>query len=302
MDLPWEDLRVFLAAWESGSLTAAAARLGVGQATASRRIAALEDHIGQRLFHRTRGGLVATDAARALQPHAERMAEQARLGAAALAGLAAEPEGLVRIAVPQGIAVDVLPPLVPELRRRHPKIRLEILADNFMRDLSRHEADIAMRSWRPQTGDLVFRRMPAVPIGVYASEAYVASLPDDAQPGDLAWLQWSADMAHIPLAQFVAAQLDGRDPVLTTNSFPAMRAAAVQGLGCMLLPGIQARMAGLVPVPVIMPTLPPAPFFIIVPRALRSVPRVAAVVDFLVEVIEAYDVEHGWTALSRQAP
>lgn len=302
MDLPWDDLRVFLAAWESGSLTAAAAHLGVGQATASRRIAGLEEGIGQRLFDRTRGGLVPTDTARALHPHAERMAEQARLGAAALAGLAAEPEGLVRVAVPPGIAVDVLPPLIPELRRRHPKVRLEILADNFMRDLGRHEADIAMRSWRPQTGDLVFRRMPAVPLAVYASETYVAALPPDAQARDLEWLQWSADMAHIPLARFVADQLGGRDPVLTTNSFPTMRAAAVQGLGCMLLPGIQARMAGLVEVPVELPALPPAPFFLIVPRGLRSVPRVAAVVEFLVEVIERYDVEEGWSRLSRPEP
>lgn len=296
MELPWEDLRVFLAAWEAGTLTAAAAELRVGQATASRRIAALEDHIGQRLFDRTRGGLVPTDAARALQPHAARMAEQARLGAAAVAGLQAEPEGVVRVAVPPGIAVDVLPPLIPELRARHPKVRLEILADNFMRDLTRHEADIAMRSWRPQTGDLVFRRMPAVPLAAYASRAYVAALPADAAPGDLDWLQWSPDMQHIPLARYVADRLDGRAPVLTTNSFPAMRAAAVQGLGCMLLPELQARLSGLVRVPVPLPALPPAPFFLIVPRALRSVPRVAAVVDFLAEVVERFAREEGWGA------
>ena len=295
MDLPWDDLRLFLAASEQQTLTAAAKALGLGQATVSRRLASLEEHVGQRLFERHRHGLVPTDAARALLPHAQRMAEQVRLAAAALQGLVAEPEGTVRLAVPPGIAADVLPPLLPALRRRHPKVRLEILSDNFMRDLSRHEADIAMRSFRPETGDLVFRRMPSVPLGVYASQAYVESLPDNPAPHDLEWLQWSDELGHIPLARYVAACLDGRPPALMSNGFVTLRAAAQQGVGCMVIPAIQARMSGLVPVPVDLPPLPAAPFYLVTPRALRGVPRVAAVVDFLVEVVERYAREEGWT-------
>ncbi|MFT5682096.1 MAG: DNA-binding transcriptional LysR family regulator [Myxococcota bacterium] len=294
MEPSWDDLRLFLACLEAGTLTAAARSLGVGQATVSRRIAALEEHIGQRLFDRHRSGLIPTDAAIALRPHVERMAEQVRLGVAALSGLIAEPEGVVRIAVPAGIAVDVLPPLIPELRRRYPKVRIDILADNFMRDLTRHEADIALRSFRPTAGDLVFQRMPSVPIGAVASSAYVAALPPKATAADLDWLQWSDDLAHTALAQYISAQLDGRDPVLTSNSFPALRAAAQQGLGCMVMPAIQARLSDLVPVPVTLPPLPAAPFYIVVPRALRSVPRVAVVVAFLREEIGRVSAEEGW--------
>jgi DNA-binding transcriptional LysR family regulator len=294
MDLSWDDLRVFLAALESGTLTAAARSLGVGQATVSRRIAALEEHISQRLFERHRSGLIPTDAAEALRPHAERMAEQARLGAAALSGLTAEPEGLVRIAAPSGVAVDVIPPLLWRLRERLPRVRIEILADNFMRDLSRHEADIALRSFRPTSGEVVFRRLPSVPLLTVASPGYIASLPDDAGESALDWLQWSDELAHIPLARYVAERLAGRDPVLTSNSFPALRAAAQQGIGCMVMPAIQARLSGLLPVPVPLPALPPAPLFVVVPRALRSVPRVAAVLDFILEEISRISAVEGW--------
>jgi len=294
MHLPWDDLRVFLAAWEQGTLTAAAAALGVGQATASRRIASLEDAVGQRLFDRHRSGLLPTDAARALHGPVLRMAEQARLAQAALAGLAAEPEGVVRVAVPPGVAADVLPPLVPGLRARHPRVRLEILGDNFSRDLTRHEADLAFRSTRPTTGDLVCRRMPAVPIGAWCSPAYAAALPDSAAAADLDWLQWSAELAHIPQALYVDRLLAGRAPALTSNSFVCLRASCQQGLGCMVLPAIQAQPMGLIPVPVALPQLPAAPFYLVVPRSLRSVPRVAAVVDYFTEVIEQTAREQGW--------
>ncbi|MDG1482762.1 MAG: LysR substrate-binding domain-containing protein [Myxococcota bacterium] len=115
-----------------------------------------------------------------------------------------------------------------------------------------------------------------------------------ATAADLDWLQWSDDLAHIPLAKYIAACLDGREPVLTSNSFPALRAGAPQGLGCMIMPGIQARLSGLVSVPVPLPPTPWAPLYIVVPRALRSVPRVAAVVGFLREEIERISTEEGW--------
>lgn len=294
MDLPWDDLRVFLAAWEHGTLTAAARALGVGQATASRRIAALEAVVGQRLFERHRSGLLPTDAARALHGPVARMAEEARLAQAALAGLSAEPEGVVRVAVPPGVAADVLPPLLPELARRYPRLRLEILGDNFHRDLTRHEADLAFRSQRPTRGELVFRRLPPVPVGVWCSPAYAAALPAGATTADLDWLQWAPELAHIPQAVFVDRLLEGRPPALTSNSFVCLRAACQQGLGCMVLPALQARPLGLVPVPVPLPPLPRADFYVVAPRSLRSVPRVAAVLDYFTSWFEAEARREGW--------
>lgn len=281
MDTSWDDLRLFLAAAEAGSLSGAAARLGLGQATLSRRVAALEERLGTRLFQRSRAGLLPTAAAEALLPHARAMAEAARMGGAALQGAEARPEGPVRIACPPGLGADLLPPLLPALRRRHPGIQVSILTGNFTLDLLRHEADIALRGVRPPGGDLVLRRLSSVPLGVFASPAYAAGL-DPGQP--LEWLQWSAELAHIPMARWIAQRLAGRPPAMLSNDFLAMRAAAVAGLGAMVLPTLQGHIAGLVPLDGDWPPLPEAPLYLVVPGALRRVPRVAAVVDFIAEV------------------
>ena len=297
MELSWDDLRLFRAAYASGSLSAAATELGIGQATMSRRIAAMEDRIGHVLFDRTRRGLAPTAAAHALRPHVDAMAAGALDAAAAIAALEAEPAGLVRIAAPEGVAVDLLPRLVPPLGRRYPRIRLAILSDNLARDLSLREADLALRSIRPDGGDLLLRRLPDVPLGLYASPALIAALPPDPTLAHVPLLQWSDDMAHIPMARWIAAALGDRPPAHATNSFLAMRALAASSAGAMLVPGFQGRLAGLVEVPVATPPAPVVPWYLVVPRPLRPIPRVAAVVDLLTEAIDAAVATGRWPDL-----
>ncbi|MCB9780460.1 MAG: LysR family transcriptional regulator [Alphaproteobacteria bacterium] len=286
MEASWEDLRLFLAAWEAGTLTAAARRLGIGQATMSRRLAGLEAQLGHALFDRSRDGLVPTDAAHALHPHAVEMADAVRRAGAALQDLEDHPRGVVRIACPPGIAVDLLPGLIPLLRRRFPDVRLDIQSANLTVDLTRHVADIALRDRPPTSGDLVFRRLGDVRLGIYASPAYVASLGPDPAPGELEWIGWSEEMAHIGMARAIDGWRGDRPPALLTNSFLAMRAAAQAGVGCVLFPSAQAAVAGLVPVPVDVGELPVGPWYMVIPRALRHVPRVAAVAGFLGDVLD----------------
>lgn len=286
MNLSWDDLRLFLAAWEAGSLTAAATTLGLSQATLSRRLAGLEEAVGHRLFDRGRAGLAPTPAAEALHPHALTMAEEARRASAALQGLEAEPEGVVRLAVPPGLATDLVPPVLGRLRARYPRLRLEVLADNHLRDLDRHEADLALRGAAPTRGDLVWKRLVDIQEDVFASAAYVAALPPHATAAHLEWVQYSPELAHIPQARFVGALLDGRPPAFTSNSFLAMREAVRAGVGCMLMPEVQARVAGLVPVPVALPASTPVSVYLVTHAGLRGVPRVAAVLRFVEEALE----------------
>ncbi|MBX2802571.1 MAG: LysR family transcriptional regulator [Myxococcales bacterium] len=287
-------MRLFLAATHAGSLSAAAAELGIGQATMSRRIAQLEERVGHVLFDRHRSGLVLTEAGQALRPHAEGMAASARRAIASLEGVDAEPEGVVRVAVPPGLAVDLLPPLLPALRRRHPRIRLEVLSDNFARDLSRREADIAIRSSRPTSGELLYRRLPAVRLGIFASADYVARLPEPVALTDLDWVQYSPELLHIPFARWVEEWRGDKPCAFTSNSFLAMRSAAACGLGAMVLPALQGHLAGLVPIDGLPVELPDVPWFMVTLRALRRVPRVAAVVAFVAEAMEHADDTRTW--------
>lgn len=291
--LPWDDLRFFLAALEAGSLSAAAERLGVAQATVSRLIAGLEEQIGHVLFDRGREGLVPTDAAAALRPHAEAMASSAEEAAAALSGLEERPAGVVRLAVPPGVATDLVPPLLPILRQRYPDLRLCVLAGNKPVDLVRREADLALRSIRPEQGDLVFRRLPDMPIAAFASRAYVETLPPGAGPADVEWIQYSDDMLHTPMARWVEERRGGRPPAFVSDSFLAMREAARAGVGAMILPEAQGRVAGLVPVPGMAVELPDLSWYLVVHRALRHVPRIQAVVDLIDETVVAL-LEDRW--------
>lgn len=289
MHLPWDDLRLFLAAWEAGTLSAAAAELGLAQATLSRRVSLLEDRLGHVLFERSRQGLTPTPAARALHPHALVMAAAAREAAAAVQGLTEAPRGEVRLAVPPGIAVHLLPALLPPLRAQAPDVRLCVLAHTRMLDLDRHEADLALRSWPPTSGELVCRRLPAVALGAFAAPGLAELLgADAADPGRLPWVQWSDDLSHIPQARLIRDWLGERPPAFRSNSFLVLQAAAQQGLGCMIMPRFQARLAGLVELPVALPAAldAGAPVFLVMPRALRRLPRVRVVADLLVALVE----------------
>jgi DNA-binding transcriptional LysR family regulator len=283
--LSWEDLRLFLAAYEARSLSAAAHQLGLGQATLSRRMASLEEQVGHVLFDRTRTGLVPTDAALRLLPHVEAMSAQAMGAHSALQGLEARPEGTVRVAVPEGLAVDLFAPLLPGIARRYPGLRLELLADTRLLDLSRREADLALRAHRPEGGDFLARRLPSVYIGLYASRSVIERLPTPATIDDVPLLQYTADLEHLPFFQWVDQLARGRPPVFRSNSFLVLRAAASAGMGAMALPALQAHQADLLHVPVEVPPMEPIPWYLVVPRPLRSVPRVAAVVELVLEAV-----------------
>jgi DNA-binding transcriptional LysR family regulator len=287
--LEWSDLKYFLAALEAGTLSGAAEQLGVAQATMSRRVAGLEEQIGHALFDRSRGGLTPTEAAVLLRPHAEAMAEAAEAATAALSGLEVRPAGTVRLAVAPGIAVDLGPLLVRRLQPLAPDLRLEVLADNRYVDLARREAEIAIRARPPEQGDLVYRRLPAVALAPFVSPDYARQLRaragGDVRPEDVDWIQYSAELLQIPLAQWVERVRGDRPPAYTSNNFLAMRAAAAAGLGAMLLPIPQGRAAGLVPLDEIVVELPTVHWYLVVHRALRRVPRIVVVLDLLDELI-----------------
>lgn len=288
MDEDWDDWRVVFAAGMSGTFTGAAAALGMGQATVSRRVARLEERLGQALFSRTPTGLVRTPAATAMWNHLEAMHASWSAATAIATGVEAQAAGVVRVATAVGMAVDWMPKLAVALRHSHPRLQLEVLADNHAVDLERFEADIAIRSVPTARGDLLTRRLVTLSGGAFASAAYVEQLGPAPDPRDLSWLQWAPSMSHIPQAQWIAAHNQGRI-VLTTNNYLVMRAAAQSGLGVLLCSHWEARELGLVRVT--LSELPDvcAGIHLVVPRALREVPRVAAVVEAIVELVERRD-------------
>jgi len=282
----WDDARVLLALLRTGSLKGAAQRLEVNASTVSRRLDALEAALATRLFDRTPDGVRATWAAEQLLPHAEQLELAADGMSRAVEGFETEPEGTVRIAAPPGVSDHFVAPALVDLARQFPRIRVELLAGVAYADLTRREADLALRTKRPSAGDLVARKFGDVPAAILASRAYVRRVGRLRTLGDARWITWGAELSHLPVARWVADHVPESAVVLRTD-IGSQVAAALSGLGVVVLPSIYIGVGGLVEVeldPELEASLAPLPdecLWLVGHRALRNVPRIAAVWSFL---------------------
>lgn len=278
----WNDVQLFLEAARAGGFGAAARAVGTMQSTVSRRIAALERGLGVKLFDRTPTGLELTAAGRrVLAQAAPAEASLASLGdVAALTSNTVT--GLVRIAVSETMASHLLiPEVLPGLLEKHPELRIDLVVSDEATDLSRREADLAVRFFLPQRGDFVTKRVTrfqTAPLVSPKLHRRLSRLPPQAWP-------WVSVGREVPEEQWLA-QL-GVKPRISTSSFHTQLEAVRQGLGVAVLPTI----LGLLPprlkvLEVEGPELPSLDVFLVTPRGLRRAPRVAAVFDAITEAFE----------------
>jgi DNA-binding transcriptional LysR family regulator len=141
------------------------------------QIAELERQLGTALFIRSPRGLVPTDAARDIAPHAEVMAAAANSMIRAASGGANDAAGVVRITASEIIGAEVLPSLLAGFRRANPGVTIELALSNRVEDLLRGEADIAVRMVRPSQQALVARQIGEVGLGMYAHRLYLEHSP-----------------------------------------------------------------------------------------------------------------------------
>ncbi|MCD8522606.1 MAG: LysR family transcriptional regulator [Saccharospirillaceae bacterium] len=173
VNFDWNHARAFLLSAEQGSLSAAARLLNTSQPTLSRQVAALEQALGITLFERVGKGLQLTESGAALLEHLRPMGEAANRFALSAAGQSQQVEGPVCIAASEIDAIFRLPAVIAAIRQREPGIQLEIVVSNSVSDLQRREADIAIRSFRPEQPDLIARKLADEPIWLYGSHEYL---------------------------------------------------------------------------------------------------------------------------------
>jgi len=185
-DLDWNLVRTFLAICEEGSLSGASRRLGLSQPTVARHLATLEATLGVELFVRSQRGLTPTEQAIDLLPLAQVLGATATSFLRKASGPAGEVRGTVRISASEIISVEHLPPILADLRRKHPQLSIELLASNVVVDLLRRDADIAVRNTDPKQDALIAQRLPAVKLGLYARHDYLERLGTPATVAELA--------------------------------------------------------------------------------------------------------------------
>lgn len=280
----WSDLRVFLAVARHGSTVAAAKALGVNQTTAARRIAALEEAVGLRLFDRRQDGYRLSEAGAALVRDAEMMETAAAAFEYSVCAQKRALGGVVRLTTTEVLANAVVTPWLTEFMELHPDIRVEMVATERRLDLAAGEADVAIRAQKhPDDPGVVVRRLSDAPWSLYCSVAYAERRGAPRTIEDLA--EHSVIGADAPLSnldpfkwlrEVTPASSVRSSSVSVLNMLSAIRA----GHGVGALPCSQA-----VHEPTLLECFPMPEFgycyFLVANEALKDVPRVRALLDFI---------------------
>lgn len=182
----WNHAKAFLVTAEEGSLTAAATALDTTQPTLGRQVSALEDSLGVTLFDRVSGKLQLTPAGAELLEHVRAMGEAAGHVSRSADGKSTQIQGTVTISASEVYCAHLLPPALAAIRRTAPALTLQIVADNNPSDLTRREADIAIRNFRPTEPDLIARKLRDDSAHLYATPQYLQSIGNPQVPQDFA--------------------------------------------------------------------------------------------------------------------
>lgn len=170
----WDLLQSLHAVLEAGSFSAAAKLRRLTQPTLGRHIDQLERQLGAPLFLRSPRGLQPTDLALAFRPHLADMAAAAGAATRDAEGAASGEGGVVRVAASEIIGVEVLPEVLSRFRRDHPGVDVELVLSNKQEDLTRRDADVAVRMARPTQNSLVAKKVGELKLGFYATPDYIA--------------------------------------------------------------------------------------------------------------------------------
>lgn len=183
MTLEPNDLLLFARVAEEGSFTAASARLGLPKSTVSRRLAALEAQLGERLLLRTTRKLSLTDFGHGVLEHARQVVAEVDAAAALAQHRQAEPSGRLRISMPADFATVVLGPLMAAFVERYPAISLELDLTPRRVDLIGENFDLALRMGDlTDDATLAARQVASFTMGLYAAPAYLKQRGRPSEP------------------------------------------------------------------------------------------------------------------------
>jgi DNA-binding transcriptional LysR family regulator len=284
----WNQLRAFLETAETGSLSAAARKLGQSQPTLSRQVAALELALGVTLFERVGKTMALTTTGQELLVHARVMGAAAHELGLAATGRSEEVEGVVSVATSDAVAAYLMPKILLHIRQAAPGIQVEVVASDGFSDLLRREADIAIRHVRPEQPELIGRLVRQSSACFYASESWVREhgLPrtaEEALQHDFIGLDRTGHYLH---------HLRGQGLLLSNTNFRSYADNSVtywemvrQGLGIgAIMEEIARETPGVVRVLEDVAGFS-LPIWLVTHRELRTARRIRIVFDLLAEIL-----------------
>ncbi|MBV8105597.1 MAG: LysR family transcriptional regulator [Hyphomicrobiales bacterium] len=278
-ELSWDEFRLVKAISDSGSLGGAAEVLGLNHSTVFRRLTALEIAVGAPLFERSREGYRPTAAGEEMISLATTMADSIVEFQRKLAGRDVRPTGLLRVTTVETIGQQILPAILGQFQAQYSGVVIELTLSGEILNLSRRDADVAIRVTNDPPETLVGRRLCAVRWAIYYRRDLVAAL--GSQPLEAApFIGFAGDFRRPAGRRWIETHVRPGRLVSKVNSVLNMRELAVQGLGAALLPCFLGDVS-----PALIRLAPPlaeleAGLWILTHSDLRRSARVRAFMDF----------------------
>jgi DNA-binding transcriptional LysR family regulator len=279
----WDDLRVFLAIAQAGSLRRAARVLGFGQPTVIRHLRQLEQSLGSRLFERTPDGHRLTQGGQHLLPMAQSMAEAATAIDRRRMAFGDDAGGVVRVSAGEWSA-RFLAPHLASLSGRHADLTVELAETHNEPDLDRREADLLIRHGLPARGHLVRVGLGTIEAAIYGATSLVEAQPTartEARWRSCPWVAYDAPHEYFRSMAFLMAHLGDRRPRVRASRFSLQLEAIRAGAGLGLLPCF----VGDADPTLVRLTAPIAElsddYWLVVHPDLKTVPRVRLLIDWI---------------------
>lgn len=282
--LDWDDFRLVKIIAEANGLAGAAERLGVNHSTVFRRLGQMEEGLGVKLFERHRTGYVLTSAGEEMTALAEQMEANVTTFTRKLAGQAVAPAGELRITTNDTLLVHLLTPLFGRFLKACPEMRLDVVLANQALNLSKRDADVAIRATDNPPETLVGRRVATIAWAVYGR---AEDFPEVPKPEELEslydrpWVTLGDNLVNLKAARFVRDRVAPENIAYKVNTVLGLTEAVDAGMGIGPLPCFIADMKpGLVRLSEINPDFS-AGLWLLTHPDLRQSARVRAFMDFM---------------------
>jgi len=284
----WDGFRYFIAAAETGSLTAAAKKLGSNQPTVGRHIDALESALGTRLFQRTVKGLILTE-------EGEFVFEQSQSIRSAVIKVQRKTQseeeyiGTVRLALPEGLCLEAITPRLAEFYNEYPKINLIIDVSSSSANLIQGEADIAVRLFRANEANLVTKSLGHMSLGLFSSADYIKTYGAPTKVNELKHhriIAYGDQLSNLAENRWLLSHSQPSSRILYSDNTMTRLRATIAGAGisiqphlfCQNNPGLVALLEKL--------KLPSHEVWLVYHNDLRHLGRIRAVIRFLSSTIQ----------------
>ena len=280
----WDDLRFFLAVARARSVSGAARALGVNHATVSRRIQGFEDRVGARLFERLAGGWLPTPVGEEMLATASRVEEEMHALDRRVAGTDTRLSGKLRVTLSDAAALAVIDDL-RGFAEAYPGIDLQVMVSYALTNLTRREADVAIRVTPKPAEHLVGRRVGSTVVSLFGTAGLLSGWQPEMGLDKLPWLGWDERIAAFGGAAWTSEHVPDARLVASFDSVLVAYHAVREGMGVCFLPcalGDRDQTLRRVDPGLLLPGLP---IWILTHPDLRDTARVRAFMQFMVQAM-----------------